>query len=78
MKKNLKSASTTSCGANSWDTEYDIRSAFQAATQWGPTKYVQGKIGDHCLVHSFQLYVAFLLASPKLHRFNQICFALGG
>ena len=36
MKKNtLKHVLPT------WDTEYDTWSAFQAATQWGPTKYVQ-------------------------------------
>ena len=27
--------------ANSWNAEYDTWLAFQAATQWGPTKYVQ-------------------------------------
>ena len=39
MKKQI--VSTTSCGANSKDAEYGTWSASQAATQWGPTKYVQ-------------------------------------
>ena len=39
-------------------------------------------IGDNCLAHSPQLlqcnmYVLFLLASPKLNLLNSICFAVG-